>query len=68
MIYLESTVAFDDRCNIYIFISTDFKYNSLIVAVMPYMVSWTLVTFGSGNSLLPDGTKPLSGPMLTYHH
>ena len=23
---------------------------------------------GSGNGLLPDGTKPLPEPMLTYHH
>ena len=23
---------------------------------------------GSGNGLLPDGTKPLSEPMLTFHH
>ena len=22
---------------------------------------------GSGNDLLPDGTKPLPEPMLTYH-
>ena len=25
------------------------------------------VNFGSGNGLLPDGTKPLPEPMLTYH-
>ena len=25
------------------------------------------VNIGSGNSLLPDGTKPLHEPMLTYH-
>ena len=24
--------------------------------------------FGSGNSLLPDGTKPLPEPLLAYHH
>ena len=24
-------------------------------------------TFGSGNSLLPDGTKPLPEPMWAYH-
>ena len=23
--------------------------------------------FGSGNGLLPDGTKPLTEPILTYH-
>ena len=26
-----------------------------------------LVNTGSGNGLLPDGTKPLPEPMLTYH-
>ena len=26
------------------------------------------VNIGSGNGLLPDGTKPLPGPMLTDHH
>ena len=26
------------------------------------------VNTGSGNGLLPDGTKPLPEPMLTYHH
>ena len=25
------------------------------------------VTIGSGNGLLPDGTKPSPEPMLTYH-
>ena len=25
------------------------------------------VTIGSGNGLLPDGTKPLPGPILNYH-
>ena len=31
--------------------------------VMPQI--W--VNIGSGNGLLPDGTKPLPEPMLTYH-
>ena len=32
-------------------------------------LTWkTLVNIGSDNGLLPDGTKPLSEPMLTYHH
>ena len=26
------------------------------------------VNIGSGNGLLPDGTKPLPEPMLTYNH
>ena len=25
------------------------------------------VNIGSGNGLMPDGTKPLPEPMLTYH-
>ena len=25
------------------------------------------LNIGSGNGLLPDGTKPLAEPMLTYH-
>ena len=31
------------------------------------MVLDILVNIGSGNGLLPDGTKPLAEPMLTYH-
>ena len=36
--------------------------------VTPYTEIW--VNTGSGNGLLPDGTKPLPGPMLTtgYWH
>ena len=30
------------------------------------MVSEIWVNIGSGNGLLPDGTKPLPEPMLTY--
>ena len=26
------------------------------------------VNIGSGNDLLPDGTKPLPDPMLTFHN
>ena len=33
--------------------------------VMPYSEIW--VNIGSGNGLLPDGTKPLPEPMLTDH-
>ena len=38
-----------------------------------WITQWGLVTpeiwvnIGSGNGLLPDGTKPLPEPMLTYH-
>ena len=31
------------------------------------MVTEIWVNIGSGNGLLPDGTKPLPEPMLTYH-
>ena len=31
----------------------------------PYDEIW--VNIGSGNGLVPDGTKPLPEPMLTYH-
>ena len=31
------------------------------------MASENLVNIGSGNGLLPDGTKPLPKPMLTDH-
>ena len=30
------------------------------------MATQILVNIGSGNGLLPDGTKPLPEPMLTY--
>ena len=39
----------------------------LIVALWRHMASWIWVNIGSGNGLLPDGTKPLPEPMLTYH-
>ena len=32
------------------------------------MVTLIWVNFGSGNGLLPDGTKPLPEPMLTFRH
>ena len=31
------------------------------------MVTEIWVNIGSGNGLVPDGTKPLSEPMLTHH-
>ena len=31
------------------------------------MATQILVNIGSGNGWLPDGTKPLPEPMLTYH-
>ena len=32
-----------------------------------YMVTEIWVNTGTGNGLLPDGTKPLSDPLLTSH-
>ena len=68
MIYLESTVGFNDLCDIFIFISTDCKHNLLIVAQWCHMASWNFVIIGSGNGLSPDGTKPLPEPVFTSHH
>ena len=31
------------------------------------MATWIYANIGSGNGLLPDGTKPLPEPMLIYH-
>ena len=31
------------------------------------MATQIWVNIGTGNDLLPDGTKPLPEPMLTYH-
>ena len=31
------------------------------------MMTYIWVNIGSGKCLLPDGTKPFSEPMLTYH-
>ena len=32
-----------------------------------HVMTFIWVNSGSGNGLLPDGTKPLPEPMLTYH-
>ena len=40
----------------------------LIVAKCCPMATVILDNIGSGNGLLPVGTKPLPEPMLTYHH
>ena len=39
----------------------------LIVPHLRHMTSEKLVNIGSGNGLLPDGTKPLPEPMLSHH-
>ena len=39
----------------------------LIGAQWRHMALEILVNTGSGNGLLPDGTKPLPEPMLAYH-
>ena len=41
------------------------RFNSLWPSDDAIMVSEIWVNFGSGNALLPDGTKPLHEPMLT---
>ena len=41
--------------------------NSLGPSDAIYMVTKIWVNIGSGNGLVPDGTKPLPEPMLTYH-
>ena len=38
---------------------------NLLYPIVCHVVIW--VNIGSGNGLLPDGTKPLPEPMLTYH-
>ena len=43
------------------------RFDQLIVAWWRHMVTKILVNIGSGNGLLPDDTKPLPEPMLTYH-
>ena len=40
----------------------------LTVAMWRLMATQIGVNFGSGNGLLPDGTKPLTELMLTNHH
>ena len=41
--------------------------NQLIVAKWRHMATEVWVNIGSGNGLMPDGTKPLPEPMLNYH-
>ena len=41
--------------------------DQLIVAYWRHMATEILVNIGSGNGLLPDSTKPLPEPMVTYH-
>ena len=47
-------------------------YKDVIVAQWRHMATETWVNIGSGNALLPDGTKPLPELMLTWdphmHH
>ena len=38
----------------------------LVVTLWCHMATWNLVNVGSGNGLLPDGTKLLLEPALTY--
>ena len=43
------------------------QIHKLIVAWWHHMAEGIQVNIGSGNGLLPDGTKLLPEPMLTYH-
>ena len=40
---------------------------NMVNSLGPSDAIWVWVNIGSGNGLLPDGTKPLPEPMLTYH-
>ena len=51
------------QSNIYAFSRDQSTHCGLL---MPYG-DMDLGNIGSGNGLLPDGTKPLSEQMLTYH-
>ena len=41
-------------------------YVNFVMAYWWQMATEIWVNIGSGNGLLPDGTKPLPEPMLTY--
>ena len=43
------------------------KFSLTHCGLVRHMVTLICVSIGSGNGLLPDGTKPLPYPMLTYH-
>ena len=49
----------------YWILSVTININSL--SLVRHLGTWIWVNIGSGNGLLPDGTKPLPEPMLTYH-
>ena len=42
-------------------------YQLIYDNIWQHMATENWVNIGSGNGLLPDGTKPLPQPMLTYH-
>ena len=48
-------------------LTNDDKDHCLIVALLPHMTLEILDNTGSGDGLLPDGTRPLPEPMLTNH-
>ena len=43
------------------------KRHLCINPLWPSDATWICVNIGSSNGLVPDGTKPLPEPMLTYH-
>ena len=50
------------------FLKEKFHFDLLIDPWWRHMATEIWVNFSSGNGLLPDGTKPLPEPMLTYQH
>ena len=57
------------QISVVVVIGTDrgssFVLHIFIEAYWRYMASWNWVNYGSGDGLLPDGTMPLSEPVLT---
>ena len=50
----------------YQYFNYDLTYCGLIMLMTPYVNIELGQQIGSSNGLLPDGTKPLPEPMLTY--
>ena len=47
--------------------SSNMSNGELIAAYWYLLATENLANTGSGNGLLPDSTKPIPEPMLTYH-
>ena len=44
------------------------RASAVIAALWRHMATWNCVDIGSGDDLLPDGTKPLPEQMFTYEY